>query len=177
MLTHFFRRDMPGTMTPILLLSLMALLPFVSGCGFEDDESFVAEADGFILEVDGAEVYRQFQGTENGELVLNAKQKVGVELMFLDANGTEIQDVPETDDPWYQSLHELSHIGWNDLSLTDYNSDLIEIEVHQNEEDHETIFHFDVKGLKAGATEIRVEFLHGNDPDFTAGRSIPVTVR
>jgi hypothetical protein len=51
---------------------------------------------------------------------------------------------------------------------------------HEGEEhDHEgeEELHFEVVGLKAGKTEIKLQLLHGDHPDFTAALLIPVTVQ
>ena len=37
-------------------------------------------------------------------------------------------------------------------------------------------FTFEVKGLKAGQTELKLQLMHGGHPDFTAALLIPVTV-
>jgi hypothetical protein len=68
------------------------------------------------------------------------------------------------------------------LGLTDYDPSVIE--VHQSEEEHEEEEHgeeeqwrFEIVGLKVGTTQITLQLLHGDHPDFTAALPIPVTVQ
>ena len=46
---------------------------------------------------------------------------------------------------------------------------------HEGEE-HGDALPFGLEGLKAGKTEIKLQLLHGDHPDFTAALPIPVTV-
>ena len=72
------------------------------------------------------------------------------------------------------------------LALSEYDSSIIEIHLHESEgDDHEGDDHddelmeqftFEVKGLKAGETGIKLQLMHGDHADFTAALLIPVTV-
>ena len=44
-------------------------------------------------------------------------------------------------------------------------------------EGEESVCTLKVVGLKAGTTEIKLQLLHGDHPDFTAALPIPVTVK
>ena len=48
---------------------------------------------------------------------------------------------------------------------------------HEGEEEHGDALPFGLEGLKAGKTEIKLQLLHGDHPDFTAALPIPVTVQ
>ena len=208
MFTYFFGRDFSVAISRLMLISLVALLPFMGGCG-EDDNPIVdddhdhdhegdapihADVDGFVLEVDEKEVYRQFQGTHTGGLTVNVGEEIEVHAVFLDAHGHEahLDEVEAVDEHGHEETFA--------LGLSDYDSTIIEIHLdhdehdhdeHADEEDHhdehadEEDHHdehgeelpFGLEGLKAGKTEIKLQLLHGDHPDFTAALLIPVTVQ
>ena len=193
MFTYFFRRDFSVTISRLMLLSLIAILPFVGGCG-EDDNPIVddheeetalhADADGFVLEVDEVEVYRQFQGDQTGDLTLGVGEELEVHVTFLDASGAEVHvGEAEEDEEHGHDEEETFNLG-----LTGYDEGIIDIHLseegeahaedeHEGEEHGEKQWRFEVVGLKAGTTQITLQLLHGDHPDFTAALPIPVTVQ
>ena len=60
----------------------------------ENGESFHADADGFVLKVDGQEIYRQFQGAQTGGITLKSGDELDVLAVFLDPTIGEF--FPET---------------------------------------------------------------------------------
>ena len=209
MLTHSFGYGFSAAISRLMLLSFVAFLPFIGGCG-EDDNPIVddehdheheadaplhADADGFTLEVDGAEVYRQFQGTHSGGLTVGVGEEIEVHVAFLDASGAEahLHEVEAVDEHGHEEVFG--------LGLSGYDSAIIEIhleheehdeeehdeeehdeeehdeEEHDEEEHGEDELAFGLEGLKAGTTEIKLQLLHGDHPDFTAALLIPVTVQ
>ena len=202
MFTRFFRYDFSVTISRLMLLGFVAILPCIGGCG-EDDNPIIdddhdheaeadapihADADGFFLEVDGAEVYRQFQGTESGGLTVGVGQEIEVHVVFLDATGAEahLHEVEAVDEHGHEEVFG--------LGLSDYDPAIIEIHLeHEEEHEHEDEEHgeeeheeeehaedelgFGLAGLKVGTTKIKLQLLHGDHPDFTAALLIPVTVQ
>ena len=200
MLTHVFGYGFSAAISRLMLLSFVACLPFIGGCG-EDDNPIIedehdhehetdaplhADVDGFFLEVDGKEVYRQFQGTDSGELTVGVGQEIEVHVVFLDANGAEahLDEVEAVDEHGHEEVFG--------LGLSDYDPAIIEIhleheeehgEEEHGEEEHEDEGHaedelgFGLEGLKVGTTKIKLQLLHGDHPDFTAALLIPVTVQ
>ena len=209
MFTYLFGRDFSVAISRLMLLSLIAVLPFVGGCG-EDDNPIVdddhddehevdaplhADADGFTLEVDGKEVYHQHQGTHEGGLTVGVGEEIEVHVIFIDANEAEVH-LDEIAPPPGEDDHDHDHDEEEafSLGLTGYDSAIVEIHLeHEDEHEHdeeehdeeehdeeehgeEEALHFGLEGLKAGKTEIKLQLLHGDHPDFTAALSIPVTV-
>ena len=204
MLTHVFGYGFSAAISRLMLLSFVSFLPFIGGCG-EDDNPIVddehdheqeadaplhADVDGFFLEVDGKEVYRQFQGTDSGGLTVGVGQEIEVHAVFLDATGAEahLHEV--------EAVDEHGHEEEFGLGLSDYDSAIIEIHLDHEEHDHGEEEHdeeehdeeeheehgeeelaFGLEGLKAGTTKIKLQLLHGDHPDFTAALLIPVTVQ
>ena len=193
MLTHVFGYGFSAAISRLMLMSFVACLPFIGGCG-EDDNPIVddghdhaheadapihADVDGFFLEVDGKEVYRQFQGTESGGLTVGVGQEIEVHAVFLDDHGHEahLHEVEAVDDHGHEEEFA--------LGLTEYDSAIIEI--HLDHEAHADDAHaddahgdelpFGLEGLKVGTTKIKLQLLHGDHPDFTAALLIPVTVQ
>lgn len=199
MLTHVFGYGFSAAISRLMLLSFVAFLPFIGGCGEDDnpivddeqdheqetDAALHADADGFALEVDGAEVYRQFQGTDSGGLTVGVGAEIDVHVVFLDATGAEFhvgEEEEEEDEHGHDEEEAFS------LGLSDYDSSIIEIHLEEEEDEHaedeqgdeehaEEELGFGLVGLKAGTTKIKLQLLHGGHPDFTGALLIPVTVQ
>lgn len=125
--------------------------------------------DGFVLAVEGVEVYRQFEGQQTGDLAVGIGEEIELNVVFLDASGAKV------------------HIGEAEeafsLELTGYDPAIIDIRLSEGEEkqaekEHgqEDKWQFKVFGLKAGTTGINLQLLHGDHPDFTAPLPIPINV-
>ena len=204
MFTYLFERDFSDTISRIILLTLVAVLPFMGGCSEDDnpildddhdhevDAPLHADADGFNLEVNGTVVYHQHQGAHEGGLTVGVGEEIEVHVIFVDANEAEVhldevapppgEDGHEDDDHDHDGAEAFS------LGLTGYDSSIIKIHLdehdHEGEEDdhededeeHGDALPFGLEGLKAGKTEIKLQLLHGDHPDFTAALLIPVTV-
>ena len=198
MFTYFFRRGVSVAISRLMLLTIVTVLPLMGGCGESDnpivddehdhehdhDAPLHADADGFVLEVDEKEVYRQFQGTHEGGLTVGVGEEIEVHVAFLNASGGEVHlhEVEAVDDHGHEEAFA--------LGLSDYDSAIIEIHLDhdeheddhdEHEDDHdehgEDVLMFGLEGLKAGTTEIKLQLLHGDHPDFTGALLIPVTVQ
>ncbi len=183
MFTYLFGRDFSVAISRLMLLAFVAVLPLMGGCG-EDDNPIVddendhevdapihADVDGFVLEVGDKEVYRQLQGEHNGGLTVTVGEEIEVHAVFLDANGAEahLDEVEAVDEHGHEEVFG--------LGLSDYDSAIIEIHLEPGEEEHGEELGFGLEGLKAGTTEIKLQLLHGDHPDFTGALLIPVTVQ
>ncbi len=194
---YFYERDNSVNFSQIILVVLVVILPFFGGCGEDDnpDAPIHANVDGFILEVGEVEVYRQFQGTHSGSLTVGVGEEIEVHVVFLDDHEDETQ-LPEVD-----TVDEHGHEEEFALDITGYDETIIAIhldhgehgeedqgehgeedqgehgEEDQDEEEHSDALPFGLEGLKAGTTEIKLQLLHGDHPDFTAALLIPVTVQ
>lgn len=189
MFTYFSGRDFSVVISHLMLLSFVALLPFIGGCGeddnpivdehdLEEDELVHADADGFVLEVDGAEVYRQFQGQESGGLTVGVGEEIEVHVAFLNASGAEIHIGEDEDEDEHGHDEEETF----NLGVTGYDHAIIDIHLSEDGDEHakehgEEALGFEVIGLKVGTTQITLQLLHGDHPDFTAALPIPVTVQ
>ena len=209
MFTSFFGSGFSVAISRLMLLTVVTVLPLMGGCGESDnpiveddhdhdhdhDAPIHADVDGFFLEVDGAEVYRQFQGTHSGGLTVGVGKEIEVHAVFLDANGVEahLHEV--------EAVDEHGHEEEFGLGLSDYDSAIIAIHLDHEEHDHGEEEHaeeehedehedehgheehsedelpFGLEGLKAGSTKIKLQLLHGDHPDFTGALLIPVTVQ
>ena len=193
--------------TPVLrfMLLLLVSVALFAACGEDDnpivenghdDEPFHADADGFVLKVDGNEIYRQFEGTHTGGITLKVGDELHVLTAFLDHDSHEF--FPENPEEGEEHDHEHEENGEEEvfaLALSGYDSSIIEIHLYEHDDEHDDHdddhddehdddhgdelaeqFTFEVKGLKAGQTEIKLQLMHGDHPDFTAALLIPVTV-
>lgn len=183
----------------ISIMLFVAGLVFLGGCGEDDnpitddddhgDEIVHADADGFVLKVDGDQIYRQYQGEHEGELTVAVGDEIEVHVSFLDDHGDEFhpgEEEHEDDDHDHDS--EESEVAYS-LGLTGYDSAIIEIHLDEedeehghSDEDHEDEDHedsglsFGVEGLSAGNTEIKLQLIHGDHADYTGALLIPVIV-
>ncbi len=201
MFKKFFIPGISGAMTPILFLSLIALLPLVSGCGntdvasllpllsaldeddtpnvdnqeqgdtpliqsYVDDDEIYLYSDRFIFEIEG---YSR-DSIENGGLTLRVRQELEVEVEFL--------DLTDTAGRYVLSLTEYDP---NIIRITDFHRDDDEDDDEDDEDDayddEDAEWSFEIIGIAPGTTHLKFNVTNRNDPDFTAARSIPVTVR
>ena len=205
MFTYLFGRDFSVAISRLMLLTFVAVLPLMGGCG-EDDNPIIdddhdhdqeadaplhADADGFNLEINGKVVYHQHQGAHEGGLTVGVGEEIEVHVHFIDANENELhldevaappgEDGHDDDDD-----HDHDGAEFFSLGLSGYDSAIINIHLdhdehdehdeEEHEEEHADALPFGLEGLKAGTTEIKLQLLHGDHPDFTAALAIPVTV-
>ena len=189
MFTYFFERDFSLTISRLFLFALIGMLPFLGGCGEDenpihdhDSEPIHADADGLILKVEGVEVYRQYQGTQTGGITLNENDEIEVQVTFLNPDEEEIHLHEIAGEEGEEDEHEHSDEEAFSLAISEYDSDIIEVHLSDEDEHHDEDEHdedelsFEVVGLKAGETTIKLQLLHGDHADFTA-LPIPVTVQ
>ena len=165
----------------------------------EADAPLHADADGFNLEINGEVVYHQHQGHHEGGLTVPVGEEIEIHVHFLDANEMELH-LDEVAPPPGEDDHDHDHdhggLESFSLGLTGYDDSIIAIhldhdeheeehghegeeheEEHEEHEEHSDALPFGIEGLKAGTTEIKLQLLHGDHPDFTAALAIPVTVQ
>ena len=168
----------------------------------EADAPLHADADGFNLEINGEVVYHQHQGHHEGGLTVPVGEEIEIHVHFLDANEAELH-LDEVAPPPGEEEDDHDHGGMESFSLglTGYDSSIIKIHLDEHgheeeehgheeeehgheeeehgheEEEHADALPFGLEGLKAGKTEIKLQLLHGDHPDFTAALAIPVTVQ
>ena len=132
----------------VVFLGLMA-----SSC---DDDSLSHEehtdADGLVLELNGQEVYREFEGDiVINNLTLNVGDTLELSVHFLDHDGDEIEHEEEEEE------HDEDGDG---LVFSGHDTSIVIIEV----EEHEEGFH--VIGVLAGSTNFRIELMHEGHADY-----------
>ena len=203
MFTYFFERDFTVAISRLILFAFVAVLPFMGGCSdssnpiIDDDHDhddkdapLHADADGFNLEIDGKVVYHQHQGHHEGGLTVPVGEEIEIHVHFLDAaeNELHLDEVahpPGEDEHDDDDDHDHDGLESFSLGLTGYDASIIAIhlehedehEEEHDEEEHGDALPFGLEGLKAGTTEIKLQLLHGDHPDFTAALPIPVTVQ
>ncbi len=171
----------------ILLFVLISILPFMGGCGEDDDHDhddapIHADADGVLLTVDGVEIYRQFEEKQTGSIAISVNDEVEVHVTFLNHDEEELHldDIAGEDE--HDDEHEHDEEEEFSLAITEYDTEIIDVHLshdEHDEEEHDEDDHelsFEVIGLKAGETTIKLQLMHGDHPDFTA-LPIPVTVK
>ncbi|MDE0484762.1 MAG: hypothetical protein OXI67_19455 [Candidatus Poribacteria bacterium] len=160
MFTHFFERDYSVTISRLFLFALIAMLPFMGGCG-EDDNPIVddpdhdhdhgdapihADVDGFNLEIDGKVVYHQHQGHHEGGLTVPVGEEIEIHVHFLDANEAELH-LDEVAPPPGEDDHDHDHdhggLESFSLGLTGYDASIIQIHLDHDDHDHEGEEHDD----------------------------------
>tara|TARA_B100000427_G_scaffold322671_1_gene325008 strand:- start:288 stop:800 length:513 start_codon:yes stop_codon:yes gene_type:complete len=151
------------------------LLLFVVACEDEHDHDHDehTDAEGFILEnSSGAQVYKEFKGTTQGTITVNAGSTLELTVHFLDDDGKEIE---------HDEHEEEEEEGG--LKVSGFNSSIATVEVegeddhdHGGEEEHHEMA-LEIKGVSAGSTSFKLELMHGDHADYTSTNNVPITVK
>ena len=174
-----------------LFLSIGVVLLAVS-C--DDGNSFVevhTDAEGLILEHDGVEVYREFEGEVLvNDLTLTSGDILELSVHFLDHDGHEIE---HEDEEHGEDEDELSFTNYDDilisLELEEHCDELMSSECESSdhcqwhtdegicEDDHGDEEHhdlgFELTALSVGSTTFTLSLMHDGHADYT---SLPIGV-
>ena len=125
------------------------------------------DAEGFALEIDGTEVYRQLEGDITGDLSVAANGTLELSIHFLDHDGNEIE-------------HEEEEGEEDELSFSITDSSIIAVVAEEHEEgdgdNHDEEHHelgFELTGLSVGTTTFTLSLMHDGHADYT---SLPINV-
>ena len=158
------------------ILLLTGAMLFTIGCEDEthddhDHEEGHTDADGFILEdAAGNEMYREFEGAMTGSVTLAVGDTLELSVHFLDHEGNEIEHSEEEGEEHEDGLE----VSGNDASVA-----IVEVEGHEEEEDHDEEHHgsaLHVIGVSAGSTSFTLQLMHDGHADYTSTNNVPVTV-
>jgi len=144
----------------LYFLLFLGLLP--TGCydGLSSDEEH-ATAEGFVLEDEsGNKVYRQFRGASPDTITISAGETLELSVHFLDDDGNEIEHEEDEEDG---------------LRISENDTSIAKIEVEEEEEEHHEMG-IHIIGVSEGSTSFKLELWHGDHPDFTSYKYVPVTV-
>ena len=162
----------------IFLLSFVLL--FTTGCEDDDHDNHDhghTDADGFILESNGTEIYREFEGSVTGSVTLNVGDTLELAVHFLDHEGEEIEHDEEEGEE-----HEEG-----ELEVSGANASVAIVEVeheeggdhdhdhdHDHDEEHGAALH--IIGVSSGNTSFRLQLMHDGHADYTSTSDVVVTV-
>ena len=161
----------------IFLLSFVLL--FTTGCEDDDHDNHDhghTDADGFILESNGTEIYREFEGSVTGSVTLNVGDTLELAVHFLDHEGEEIEHEEEEGEE-----HEEG-----ELEVSGANASIAIVEVeheeegddhdhdHDHEEEHGAALH--IIGVSSGTTSFQLRLMHDGHADYTSTNDVTVTV-
>ena len=160
---------------PYVVFLLTSMLLFTTGCeddDHDDHEEGHTDADGFILEdAAGNEMYREFEGAMTGSVTLAVGDTLELSVHFLDHEGNEIEHSEEEEGEEHEDGLEVSG---NDASIA-----IVEVEGHEEEEDHDEEHHgsaLHVIGVSSGSTSFTLQLMHDGHADYTSTNNVPVTV-
>ena len=154
------------------LYFLLFLGLLLTGCydGLSSDEEH-ATAAGFVLEDEsGNKVYRQFRGASPDTITISAGETLELSVHFLDDDGNEIEH--EEDEEEGHDDHDDQADEEDGLRISENDTSIAIIEVE--EEHHEMGIY--IIGVSEGSTSFKLELWHGDHPDFTSYKYVPVTV-
>ena len=154
----------------------VTLLLFIVSCEDDDhDHEEHTDAEGFILESSsGAQVYKEFKGTQTGSVTLTAGETLELTVHFLGDDGKELEhDDHEGDDEE------------GGLRVSGFNSSIATVEVEEghddgHDHDHDDEEHemaLEIKGVSAGSTSFKLELMHDGHADYTSTNNVPITVK
>ena len=151
----------------IFLLSFVLL--FTTGCEDDDHDNHDhghTDADGFILESNGTEIYREFEGSVTGSVTLNVGDTLELAVHFLDHEGEEIEHEEEEGEEHEEGELEVS--GAN-ASIA-----IVEVEHEEEGEEHGAALH--IIGVSSGSTSFTLQLMHDGHADYTSTNDVVVTV-
>ncbi|MAV59312.1 MAG: hypothetical protein CMG07_05110 [Candidatus Marinimicrobia bacterium] len=159
-------------------------------CEDADDH---ADVDGFVLERDGVEIYRQFQGAVTGDVTIDVGEMVDIAVHFLDENETVIEGGYTSEcyglefeiaDPSIISIeledhdHEEAHCddltNQADCDASDEcewhadDSMCEEVGHEDGEHDDEDHYEFELTGLVENYTTFQMSIMHAGHADYTS---------
>ena len=166
----------------------LSLVLFAVACEDNNDgseEDGHTDADGFILEANGTEIYREFKGSTSGSVTLKVGGDLDLSVHFLDEDGKEIEHEEEEKDD-----HGHDHGDEEELKVSGFNASIATIEFHEDDghnhrkislnlkgqEEDEHAMMLEVKGVGAGTTSFKLELMHGDHADYTSTKNVPVVV-
>ena len=163
----------------------LSLVLFAVACEDNNDgaeEEGHTDADGFILEANGTEIYREFKGSTSGSVTLKVGGDLDLSVHFLDEDGKEIEHEEEEDGHDHGDEEELQVSGFDASIATvefheedGHNHRKISLNLRgQEEEEHAMML--EVKGVGAGNTSFKLELMHGDHADYTSTKNVPVVV-
>ena len=163
----------------------LSLVLFAVACEDNKDSSEEeghTDADGFILEANGTEVYREFKGSTTGSITLKVGGDLDLSVHFLDDDGNEIEHEEEEHDDHGDEEEELKVSGFDASIATiefheedGHNHRKISLNLRGQEEDEHAMV-LEVKGVGAGSTSFKLELMHGDHADYTSTKNVPVVV-
>ncbi|MGY8751723.1 MAG: hypothetical protein ACKVKJ_06775 [Fidelibacterota bacterium] len=148
---------------------------FIVSC--EDDDHAHEEehidAEGFILESDGTEIYREFKGTKTGSVTLAVGDTLELSVHFLGDDGKELEHDDHEGEEEEEEEAELRVSGFNSSIAT------VEFEEEHDDhgDDHEEEMALEIIGLSAGSTSFKLELMHDEHADYTSTNNVPITVK
>lgn len=163
----------------------LSLVLFAVACEDNNDgaeEEGHTDADGFILEANGTEIYREFKGSTSGSVTLKVGGDLDLSVHFLDEDGKEIEHEEEEDGHDHGDEEELKVSGFDASIATvefheedGHNHRKISLNLRGQEEDEHAMM-LEVKGVGAGSTSFKLELMHGDHADYTSTKNVPVVV-
>ena len=128
-------------------------------CEDADGDTAHTDADGFTLESNGTEIYRQFQASIEGNLSLTVNDMWDLTVHFLDDDGNEID------------YHDTEDSDENGLQFEISDPNIISIMMEEHDDDHDEEHHelgFELTALASGSTTFVLKLMHGDHADYTS---------
>ena len=146
-------------------LFLVVILGFITVSCDDDNPASSDEhidAEGFVLEINDVEVYRELEGTITGDLSVALNGTLEVSVHFLDHDGEEI-------------VHEDEEGEEDELSFSITDPSVISVVAEENEDDGDAHHElgFELTGLSTGTTTFTLSLMHEDHADYT---SLPINV-
>ena len=148
-------------------LFLVVILGFITVSCDDDNPASSDEhidAEGFALEINDVEVYRELEGTITGDLSVVLNETLEVSVHFLDHDGEEI-------------VHEDEEGEEDELSFSITDSSIIAVVAEEHEggegdgNNHDEEHHelgFELTGLSVGKTTFTLSLMHDGHADYTS---------
>ena len=146
---------------------------FIVSCEDDEHDEQHTDSEGFILESDGTEIYREFKGTKTGSVTLAVGDTLELSVHFLGDDGKELEHDDHEGEEEEEEEAELRVSGFNSSIAT------VEFEEEHDDhgDDHEEEMALEIIGLSAGSTSFKLELMHDEHADYTSTNNVPITVK
>jgi len=157
-----------------LLLSFLVISCEPEEVVIEEEHS---DVDGFIIELNEEEVYREFAGAiVTNNLSVSIGHEINLSVHFLDNEGNEIEHSDEGHDGHDHNDEDHDDEDLPEVVVSGNDTSIAIVSTEHHEDEHEGEYMVSITGLSAGTTSFTLTLMHDGHADYTSTNPVLVTV-